>query len=104
MYTFQMRERTKLDPKAKKHIFISYSLQQKGYKCYNSMTRQMRVGKDVVFDEMSSWYASMKMREDVDERSDNVVQDVEQQSQVLSGGLGEFSNSVPNISPWTRRL
>ena len=41
------------------------------------MTRQMRVSKDFVFDEMSSWYALVKMIEDVDERSDTVVQDVE---------------------------
>ena len=63
----------------------------------------MRVSKDVVFDEMSSWYAPMKMKEDVDERSYSVLQDVEQHSQDLSG-LGESSNSGSNISPWTRRL
>jgi len=30
--------RTKLDPKAKKYIFIGYSLEQKAYRCYNPMT------------------------------------------------------------------
>ena len=43
------------------------------------------------------------MIEDVDARSDSVVQDVEQQSQVLSGP-GESSNSGSNISPWMGRL
>ena len=47
---------TKLDPKAKKCVFIGYSLKQKGYKCYNLVTHQVRVSKDVVFYEMAIWY------------------------------------------------
>ena len=53
--------RTKLDPKAKKCILIGYSLEQKGYRCYNPVTRQLRVSRDVVFDEMSSWYSAEKV-------------------------------------------
>ena len=34
--------RTKLDPRAEKCIFIEYSLQQKGYRCYNTSTHKMR--------------------------------------------------------------
>jgi hypothetical protein len=51
---------TKLDLKAEKCVFIGYSYEQKGYKCYNPVTREMRVSRDVVFDEMSSWYADVK--------------------------------------------
>jgi transposase InsO family protein len=51
---------TKLDSKAKKCVFIGYSLEQKGYKCSNPITREMRVSKDVVFNEMSNWYADVK--------------------------------------------
>ncbi|MCO5586062.1 hypothetical protein L7F22_040001 [Adiantum nelumboides] len=34
--------RTKLDPKAEKCVLIGYSIEQKGYKCYNSVTHQVR--------------------------------------------------------------
>ena len=53
--------RTKLGPKAEKCIFIGYSLEQKGYRCYNPITRKMRVSKDVVFDELRSWYGTKKV-------------------------------------------
>ena len=50
-------KRQKLDPKSEKCILIGYSLEQKGYKCYNPSTRKVRVSRDVVFDESASWYA-----------------------------------------------
>ena len=49
--------RTKLDAKDEKCIFLGYSLEHKGYRCYNPMTRKLRISCDVVFDELASWYA-----------------------------------------------
>ena len=49
-------ERRKLDPKAEKCILVGYSDEQKGYKCYNPRTKQVRVRRDIVFDESTSWY------------------------------------------------
>jgi hypothetical protein len=56
-YVYVLDEkRSKLDLKAKKCIFIRYSLEQKGYKCFNPSTQKLQVNKDVVFDEMVNWY------------------------------------------------
>ena len=46
--------RKKLDPKVEKCIFVGFSLEQKGYHCYNLVTGEFRVRRDVIFDEMSS--------------------------------------------------
>ena len=68
--------RTKLDPKAEKCVFIGYSLEQKGYKCYNPVTRQLRVSRDVVFDEMASWYADVKHEIGADVKENVVTEKV----------------------------
>ncbi len=76
---------SKLDPKAENCIFIGYSLEQKGYRCFNSSIRKLQVSRDVVFDEMASWYPPLKIVEDGEDRNGDVPSKVEQESQLISG-------------------
>ena len=49
-------KRRKLDCKAEKCILVFYSNEQKGYKCYNPRTKEVRVNRDVMFNVSASWY------------------------------------------------
>lgn len=48
--------RSKLDAKAKKCIFVGYDVRKKGWKCLDPKTHSFVVSRDVVFDEISSYY------------------------------------------------
>ncbi|MCO5568696.1 hypothetical protein L7F22_022395 [Adiantum nelumboides] len=95
--------RTNLDPKTEKCIFIGYSLEQNGYKCYNSITRHVRVSEDVVFYEMASWYADLKHDIGADVMIKVVTKNADPSSQVLSGLQGSSSASAVD-KPWSGRL
>jgi hypothetical protein len=73
-------KRSKLNLKTKKCIFIGYSLEQKGYRCFNPSTQKLQVSKDVVFDEMVSWYSPLKVAKDGEARNGDVSSNVEQES------------------------
>jgi transposase InsO family protein len=96
-------KRSKLDPKAEKCIFIRYSLEQKGYRCFNLSTPKLQVSRDVVFDEMVSWYSPLKVVEDGEARNGDVSSNVEQKSQLINGPQ-ESSISGSSNTPWKGRL
>jgi hypothetical protein len=104
-------KRSKLDPKVDKCIFIRYSLEQKGYRSFNPSIRKLQMSRDVVFDEMVSWYSPLKITEDGEARNGDVSLNVEQESQSISGpqkssisGPQESSISGSNNTPWKGRL
>ena len=95
--------RTKLDPKAEKCVFIGYSLEQKGYKCYNPVMHKLRVSRDVVFDEMASWYADVEHHIGADVKDNVVTENAGPSSQVLSGPQWSPNTSAVE-KPWSGRL
>ena len=70
---------SKLDRKAEKCVLVGYSEEQKGYRCYNPMTKKIVVSRDVIFDELGSWY-SPKQNLETDE--DNEIEDMDKSENV----------------------
>jgi hypothetical protein len=96
-------KKSKLDPKADKCIFIGYSSEQKGYRCFNPSTRKLQVSRDVMFDEMVSLYSPLKVTEDGEARNGDVSSNVEQESQLISGPRESLINGSSS-TPWKGRL
>nr|GEU81061.1 retrovirus-related Pol polyprotein from transposon TNT 1-94 [Tanacetum cinerariifolium] len=57
------QRRSKLDDRSKKHVFVGYDKQSKGYKLYNPVTRKVVVSRDVDFNEEGSWDWSVEENE-----------------------------------------
>lgn len=49
-------QRTKLEARALKCVFVGYGLTQKGYKCYDPLSKRFFVSMDVTFHELEFFY------------------------------------------------
>jgi transposase InsO family protein len=45
----QPHERTKLEPRSRLCCFLGYGVEQKGYRCYDPVSRRLRISRHVVF-------------------------------------------------------
>ncbi|GMI78435.1 hypothetical protein HRI_001512800 [Hibiscus trionum] len=48
-------ERTKLDDRSRRYVFIGYGSNSKGYKLFQLDTRNVVINRDVEFDEQNTW-------------------------------------------------
>jgi hypothetical protein len=61
------------------------------------------MSRDVMFDEMASWYSPSKLAKDGEARNGDVSSNVEQESQLISGPQ-KSSISGSSSTPWKGRL
>ncbi|KAA3488256.1 pleiotropic drug resistance protein 3-like [Gossypium australe] len=52
---FQKRKRSKMDSRSQPRIFFGYSSVKKGYKIYNTFTKNVVISKYVKFDKIYNW-------------------------------------------------
>ena len=50
------KNKEKFDAKSEKCILIGYTFEKKAYKCFHPSTQAVRVSRDVIFEESTSWY------------------------------------------------
>ena len=80
---------SKLDPKSIKCIFLGYSPNQKGYRCYSPITKKIYTSMDVTFFEHESYYPKSKIQGEIMR---------EYQLQDISGIESDYSLQLGNTS------
>jgi hypothetical protein len=81
--------RTKLEPRAIKCVFIGYSPTQKGYKCYDPITKKIFLSLDVTFFENEPYFQKTSLQGEI-------LSESEDRSLTIPLDLGPSSNFIPN--------
>ena len=90
--------RDKIDPKAKRCVFVGYGNTTKGYRLYDTTAKKIIYSKDVIFDEMNSCQFE---KENTDDSKVKTVFDVPSEN---SSDDGEYAEErAPNPEPDLRR-
>jgi hypothetical protein len=71
-------DRSKLDPKSKKCIFLSFKKGVKGYKLWDLVVQKVVISRDVVFDEKSMTKAFKEEKSQAAESSNNIGRSIVQ--------------------------
>ena len=80
------KKQQKLELELEKCILVEYSLEQKGYKCYNPSTHKVRVSRDVVYEESASWYEPRTTTTSFDpESAEQEMEDEDQLEYIFEG-------------------
>ncbi|KAL4303890.1 hypothetical protein GQ457_10G000190 [Hibiscus cannabinus] len=103
-------DRTKLDPKAKKCVFVGYDSCRKGWRCMDPEIKKFVVSRNVVFDEVSSDFSphknSVHLRFDAD--SDQICLEKQPENDLQTSNNNECpasnSKQVLRRSPRETRL
>lgn len=107
------QRRSKLDDRSKKHIFIGYDKQSKGYKLYNPSTRKVIMSRDVEFDEEETWnwntkedegYEFLPIINDEEDETTKSTEDVQPPTSPFPTQGSPSSSSSSERSPRTRSL
>ena len=67
MFIFLKNERSKMDPKSKRSIFLGYDTEVKGYRLYNTSKARVIHARDVIFDELASTTGEQRRKEVVNQ-------------------------------------
>ena len=60
------QQRSKIDDKSERYVFIGYDASSNGYKLYNPFTSKIIINRDVEFNEGKTWDWNMQNGENYD--------------------------------------